>query len=168
MGVSGSSSAGGCSGRSSSSAPVIQSITLATVREVTLKRAETDRRNGSNAVVSKPTGPSHRSWAVEIVNPGRRSLVNRLVIDWVVHPLRPGSLACSKSYVRFDVWMLRTLSLRCGRVPVVSSSARRRLASKVWDSEMLSVWTARLSNWGLFPVGSMARANASGTEADGA
>jgi hypothetical protein len=63
----------------------------------TAKAALTLWRNGSNEDVSTPTWPRQRSWLRLRLNPGRRSLKRELVTDWVVHPLKPGFFACSKS-----------------------------------------------------------------------
>src|SRR5712692_7896805 len=62
----------------------------------TEKDADTLLRNGSNGDVLSPTGPRHRSWVVDRLNPGRRSEAKVFVIDWVCHPVRPGIFACSR------------------------------------------------------------------------
>src|SRR5687768_2443095 len=75
------------------------------------KLASTRCRNGSKRDVSEPAAPSHRSWLRLRLNPGSRSLRNELVIDCVAQPVRPGSFACSKSYVIGLVLMLSSRSL---------------------------------------------------------
>jgi hypothetical protein len=94
------------------------------------KLALTLLRKGANLELSTPTSPRQRSWVRFRVNCGSRSLRNELLMASVTHPVRPGFLACSKSYVRGLVLMLSTRNFRASTLSV-SPGLVLALASKV-------------------------------------
>src|SRR5688500_1896195 len=133
---------------------------------VSRKFAATFSRNGSNLLPRKPTGPSQSEWATLRLKPGTRSLANVLESCEVVHPVRPGSLACSRSYPMLLVLMLRSRIFR-ELVPAVSPGAGRVLPSKFWLRVRKSPWVGGVRNSGAWPARVTARANSSGSDPAG-